>query len=863
VGAVGKWAAGVLAAALLVTAVVVTPRLWLRTAHGHRTVERVLDRILNERVPGSVSVGRLRGSVLTDLAADDVVVRNPAGEIIGRAPVILARWRPIALVRHRVIDAVHVERPEVVLDRARWRIPPPPPTPPRRARRTPPTETVIAQLTVRGGRLAWRRTTLTGIDGAATLRSTAHLDVRRLSARVAGAQLHAFGTVGWRERPVWVATRFAAARGEGLKGRGRLFYTRGRLDGDLEELVVPAPIVTRLVGGRSAVRLSGHVEGRGDDLRAEVRAEAARRAPLRLHVVIDRRHREATIAAQSARPVRRLRARLRVRSRVLWVSSLQAAVGASRLDGSGAIDRRTIRAARLHARLMPSEARRIGLRTRAPIVVELEAAGPLRALLLRGRARHEAAQVAARARVDVPARAGEIDLAARAVQAERVWPGAPPITVSGRFRLAGRLDRRRLVGVVRVEEGEVAVDRWRLFALAGDADVQLAREGTASIRGLSGRGPRGRFAVRGTLAWTRERVTLTGAALQLDGAYALGDARYDLDEGRLVVRADPVSLSPALVARALGRRPARALTGRVAVEGTRGALSLAIAAPTPLGEVRAVASAIRAGPLVEVTRIEAHLGDSRLVAAARYRAGRVEAAVEDLALSPPLVTQLEPALRPEWPIHVRGAIAGRRDGLDVTLSVDAGPSTARLRGRIAARAFRLVGHLDTFDLAVLRPTARRVRATLELATAGRLEQGGVVGTLTIRGARGYFMESPFARGWADARFEGRALAITAAVVDFPGARLVGSGDATPDGGLRFDYGVVITNALKLRRVPPGLRTLLGINSILPGRTVKGTVTKRPGQKVEITRHVLPIGVSQLDFLIRVLTGRLPRFERRL
>jgi hypothetical protein len=153
-----------------------------------------------------------------------------------------------------------------------------------------------------------------------------------------------------------------------------------------------------------------------------------------------------------------------------------------------------------------------------------------------------------------------------------------------------------------------------------------------------------------------------------------------------------------------------------------------------------------------------------------------------------------------------------------------------------------------------------VRGTLDLAARGRFEQGGAVGTLTIRNARGYMMESPYFRGFVDAKLEGRGFELTKAHVAIPGAKLIAGGGGTLQQGLEIKFGVVITNALALRKVPQGLRVLIGINSMLPGRTVKGTIIKRPGQKVALSYHVLPIGIAQLDLLFRILTGRVGRYE---
>jgi hypothetical protein len=435
--------------------------------------------------------------------------------------------------------------------------------------------------------------------------------------------------------------------------------------------------------------------------------------------------------------------------------------------------------------------------------------------------------------------------------------------------LRGAVRGRAFVGDLDCDGGEVLLGGRRLDALSGVARVRLARAGEASIDRLSGR-LSGRlhdhpFVVRGRLRWRAGRVDVDAGALSLDGATARGAARYDLHSHRLSVHTDPVSIPPALAARLLGRRAVAggAWIGHADLAGTGGNLTLAAQLDTPLGRIDLAAHVRGSGGSLEVSRAHARLGDSHLDGALRYRPGHLSASVDELVLAPSLVSQLVPQLQPAWPIHLRGAVDGPRDALEVALAVDAGPSTARLRGRIAHREFRIAGHLDTFDLAVLHPTQKRVRATLELLSEGRVERGAVTGTLSLREARGYMMESPFFRGRADARLLGRGFRLTHARVELPGAKVVAQGHGELGKGLEIDYGVVITNALALRRVPRALRLFVGIDSILPGRSAVGSITKRLGRKVELSLHVLPIGISQLNFLFRVITGRLPSFDELL
>ncbi|MGZ3429416.1 MAG: hypothetical protein ACXVCV_22350, partial [Polyangia bacterium] len=79
-------------------------------------------------------------------------------------------------------------------------------------------------------------------------------------------------------------------------------------------------------------------------------------------------------------------------------------------------------------------------------------------------------------------------------------------------------------------------------------------------------------------------------------------------------------------------------------------------------------------------------------------------------------------------------------------------------------------------------------------------------------------------------------------------------------GFHIGYGVVITNALALRHVPKALRVIIGLNGMLPGHTIEGALQQRPGEKVELSHHVLPIGLAQLKLLYRLLTGRVPQLD---
>ncbi|MCU1281678.1 MAG: hypothetical protein JWM53_5224, partial [bacterium] len=384
---------------------------------------------------------------------------------------------------------------------------------------------------------------------------------------------------------------------------------------------------------------------------------------------------------------------------------------------------------------------------------------------------------------------------------------------------------------------------------------------------LSGRwaSRRGRppIAARGQLRWRADWIAFTAATVSLADSRWSGDAAWVRGRAggtqRISARADAMTLSPELVAQLFGRRPSQPWVGSAELDGAPEDLALRVDASTPLGRFSAAARLRRGDGEVELARVEAQLGDSRLRGSGHFRRGRLTAAVDELVLAPALVHELSPVLDPLWPLFVRGAVDGPLDALDLALRVDGGPSTTALRAQLSwpTRRFRLAGHVDTFTIAVLQRRRSHVRGTFELAGEGQLVHDGVVGTLTLRNARGFMMTSPFYRGLADLRFDGRRVELERARVEVPGAKIAGRGHAAYGQGFHVGYGVVITNALALRHVPQTLRVIIGLNGILPGRTIEGTLDQRPGKKIDFSHHVLPIGVSQLKFLYRVVTGGVP------
>jgi hypothetical protein len=854
--AVLRWTVWVIAGVALVVGVTVASLPWLvRTGAGHRKVEQWLTRLLNERVPGTVSVGRLRGSVIGGLTAENVVVRNPRGELVGRADVMSACWRPLALIRRREIDELTVRNPRVALDRGSWRIRPGPPAP----------STTVARISARDGTVTTRGQTVEQVTGSATLHTSSSLDVHALSARAGPVRLTAYGVVGWGgQQRGWVATRVAVrAPGRGFAG-GDIFYTPERIEVALAELTVAAPLATRLVGGRGPVRVRGDMQGAPHRMTASIQARQDARS-LWLRAVVDGPRRavdfDATLTS-APQPIR-LHASARYVGGTLVVPAASATVGRSRVAGSGRLSRRALHGS-LAVRLAPPEARRLALRTHSTLTAQVAMDGLLTDLAVSAQARLQAARLALRARADLPARRGRAEIAVDQLELAQLSPGAPAMLVSASLAVDGRWIQRALVADLRLAHGRLRVRGRDLDQLSGAGTVRLAGTGEARIRRLAGRlvGWRGKpnIAARGRVRWSASRVAISSATVWLAESRWTGDAGWL--RGRAVPRISAraaMTLAPGLVAHLLGRRPPRAWVGRANLDGTPNDFALRLDAATKLGPLRVLAHVRRGNRELELRGVDARLGESHASGAAHLRRGRLTASLDELVLSPALIHELRPALDPGWPVILKGTLDGPLDALDLQLALDAGPTTADLRGRVAARArrFRLTGRVDTFDLATLKGTKTRVRGTLALAAEGRLAEGGVVGTLTVRKARGFMMTSPFYRGSADARLQGRSFVLTRARVELPGAKIAGNGHGVLSDNWRIGYGVVITDALQLRRVPTAVKVLIGINGILPGSTIVGALEKRPGEKVHLTHRVLPIGVSQLRFLFQVLTGRVP------
>ncbi len=858
-----RWSARVIACVALVVGLGVTALpWWLQTGWGHRTVERVVTHLLNQRIPGSVTVGKLGGRVIDGLHARDVVVRNPAGQEVGRAERMTVRWRPFALLRHRRIEELVVERPVVLLDRGQWRKPP--------SKKRSGRSTTIERIVAVQGRLIVRNTMFENVSGSASLHSHSNLDVHALTARIGPSLLTGYGIVGWgHHRHGWVATRMAV-RDPRLSGRGEIFYTPGRLEGSVDALTLAAPSAEKLLGGRGAVSVEGQVQGAPEELVASADASQGARG-LRIRAWIDGPRRAVTFDARLTgrpRPIR-IHARARYVGGALSVPALAIAVGNSRLDGSGSVAARELRAS-LTLRLAPAEARLLSLRAKTPLRAQLALHGPFADLAVHARARLGAARLAVDARVDALGRRGHAVVVARKLRPADLVAHAPALTVSSTLTLDGRWLKRALVADARLTRGRLTVGGRTFDELAGAGSVRLARDGDANIRRLTGRWAsrrgRPRLAARGTVRWRADRLALAGVTVALDASRWSGEATWLHQRAtgaqHLHASADSMTLSPELVGELTGRRPSQPWVGRTTVDGAPEDLALHAEVTTSLGTLAVAAQLRRDHGELQLAHVDARLGDSHLVGGGRFRQGRLTGSVDELVLAPPLVHALLPVLDPAWPIRIRGSVNGPLQGLDLALRVDGGPSSSQLRVHLSwpTRRFRLVGHVDTMPAAFFQRERTKVRGTVDVAGEGQLTKNGVVGTLTLRNARGFMMTSPFYRGAADVRFDGRSAELEHARVEVPGAKIGGHGYGSVDEGFHIGYGVVITDAFALRHVPAALRVVIGINGILPGRTIEGALDKRPGRKIEFSHRVLPIGVSQLVVLFRVLTGRTPKVD---
>jgi hypothetical protein len=606
----------------------------------------------------------------------------------------------------------------------------------------------------------------------------------------------------------------------------------------------------------------GH--GKWADGRLTVRLESLDRGALHAHGSIDgpldALDLELTALVTAPKHSAEVQAGGKLRHGVLVVTLLQARTGATKLTGVAQVDARHVDAS-LSARVAPAEAAVVGISPAAPIRLRVAMHGPPRAVALRVDGRLRAAHVALRGRVDFVARRGRVRFMAHGVRIAEIVRKAPKLTVSGAFAFDGAVRAHRLDGELSVAEGRLRIADLSFDRLRGTSRVQLGMPGEANVIALSGRlrGTRPRqVATQTVVRWDRRSLRCDPSHAVLDENEAAGQVVYTRDpltrQPLVTVAARRLSVSPALVQETLHHRPSRAWPGRARFVWTPRESRLAFALDTGQGPASGVARLRRNRGVLELPSVDLTLDGSRLRGAARVKRGEIVAAVDELLLQPRHIRRLSPLLEPARDLRIQGAVAGPLHALDIRMLVTAGGSTAQLGGRVdaPARSFRLVAAFDTFFLQSIKAT-RTSRINLELSLSGRLVEGGVAGTLTIRRASGTIESLPLQAARADATLDGPRFNIKQVLVGVPGAVLQGEGGGTYR-DFRIKYGVVITDALKLKRVPTSLRLMIGLTSLTPGRSVVGTVQRHAGGKIQLTHRVIPPPFRVANLLFHLLSG---------
>ena len=199
------------------------------------------------------------------------------------------------------------------------------------------------------------------------------------------------------------------------------------------------------------------------------------------------------------------------------------------------------------------------------------------------------------------------------------------------------------------------------------------------------------------------------------------------------------------------------------------------------------------------------------------------------------------------PLRIQGAAAGPARRLELRLVATAGPSAAIVRGLldVPERSFRLLAALDAVRPVDLRADeghgADHARAG---AWNGRLVEGGVAGTLTVRHAQGTLAGMSLYRGRLDAHLDGPSFRLDQLLLDLPGVTLEAKGGGTYR-DFHVKFGVVITDALELRQVPKSWRVMVGLTQLVPGPTVVGSVQRHNGGKLEATHTTIAPGFWRL------------------
>jgi hypothetical protein len=832
--------------------------VWLQTAAGRGWIEGTLARDVYQRLALRLTAGRTTGDMIHGIRLEQVELHDAQGRLVARADALSARYGLRRLVRIHEIDEIAVVRPVIV------RLPSAHGAPSR----SESMKLSVRKLTITDGSLRWRGHELQHLSASTTIQSGAQ-----------GQRLEGEANLVVDEQPLFVRgtaqrddtraqisaeLRGAAfvAHANGAWAEGQIRATLESLDVDPERFASARPLV-----GQGALHAQGAATGPLDALDVKLHGHTDDRG-LALSALVDVPRRTARLTAHVEAPTRRaaLQARVTLHGDRLDVTALDAHTGATWLTGAVQFDASRLDG-KLAARVAPAEAAAIRIHPAAPIRLRIALHGPPRALAVRVRGSLRAAQVALTGRVDLQTRSGRVRFVAYGVRPSEIQRGAPPdLAFSGAFTFDGRVrEHVGLQGRMSITDGTLRVAGRSFEQLNGAARVRLGQPGEAYVEELSGqlRGRRPRpVHVQTLIRWDRRALRFDANRVILDENHAVGKVIYTHDpvtrQPLVTIGAQRIFLSPALVEEVAHRRPSQPWLGSASLAWTpTDGFALAFALDTEAGPLKGVARLRRGRGGLELPRLFVAMGGSHLRGAARVKNGELVASLDELILQPQLAHRIWPALEPDRTVRVQGVVAGPLHALDLHLLATAGASTARLRGRVdlPARRFELVAILDTFYLQSIKET-RTSRVNLELSLAGRVVEGGLAGTFTVRHAWGTIEGLPLDAARLDAKLDGPRFHVDQVLIGVPGAVVEGRGGGTwRDFNVR--YGVVITDALQLRKVPHELRFMVGLTTLTPGRSVVGSVRRRHGGKVELTHHTIPPPFRVLSLLFMLLSGHPP------
>jgi hypothetical protein len=412
-----------------------------------------------------------------------------------------------------------------------------------------------------------------------------------------------------------------------------------------------------------------------------------------------------------------------------------------------------------------------------------------------------------------------------------------------------------------VADGSLHLGRQSFDRLYGAGRVRLGRRGEVQVEALSGQLAASRprhVEVQTMIRWDPQALRVDANRVLIDQNRASGNVVYARDsvthQPLVTIRAQSLSLSPSLIQEALHRRPAKAWPGNATLVWTPDGYRLSFALDTDQGPASGTATLRRERGTLELSHVVVAVGGSRLRAAARVRNGEIVASLDELILQPRLVHSLWPALDLARTIRIQGAAAGPPNALDLHLLATAGVSTATLRGRVDlhARSFKLLAIVDTLYLQSIKQT-RSSRVNFKLSLLGRLVPGGIAGTLMVRHASGTVHGLPLDAARIDVKLNGPRFNVDQFLIGVPGAVLEGKGGGTYR-DFNIGYGVVVTDALALKKVPKDLRVLIGLTALTPGRSVVGSVRRHAGGAIEFTYHTIPPPFRWLNLLYHLLAG---------